>query len=265
MSQIEELQRRIIAAMDRIGAGVDVLGDAPAAARSDNPDLRTALEEERLANAQLEERLKALKERHDSEIDAMRSDIETLRNQPVENSEAVALREQLSEAASKLASVEAARAELAEAKAALENNDEVATLKAEIVTLRAQASTAEALQTQVSQMRAELADSERLGDLNAELEMLRTERTSHGAAMSRLDDDLQRLRKANEQLRETVDELRTAAEQGVSDADMLNRATAAELEATRAARASDAAEAHAVLARLEPLLNHAKLAEGEVE
>ena len=65
--------------------------------------------------------------------------------------------------------------------------------------------------------------------------------------------------------RGTVEELRSAAQQGVTDAALLNRATAAELEATRAARASDAAEAHAVLARLEPLLNQANLAEGEVE
>ncbi len=96
-------------------------------------------------------------------------------------------------------------------------------------------------------------------------EMLRAERVSHGAAMSRLDDDLQRLRKANAQLQETVEELRKAVADGLPDAELLNRATEAELEAIRAARATDAAEAHAVLARLEPLLTHANLAEGEVE
>ncbi len=265
MSQIEELQRRIIAAMERIGAGVEGLGVASLPSGDANLALREALEEERLANAQLEERLKTLKERHETEVDAMRGDLEALRTQPAQDTEAVALREQLAEATSRLATVEAARAELAEAKAALENSDEVADLKAEIEALRSKETASDAMQAEINRLRSELADTERLGDLNAELDMLRAERTSHGAAMSRLEDDLQRLRNANEQLRGTVDELRAAAEKGVSDANLLNRATAAELEATRAARASDAAEAHAVLARLEPLLNRANLAEGEVE
>ncbi|WP_319547093.1 hypothetical protein [Ruegeria conchae] len=277
MSQIEELQRRIITAMERIGTGVEALQDAGPAVEN-GAALRSELEEERLANAQLEERLKSLIERHALEIDA-------LREQAGSGEEVAALRDQLAEATAKLATVEAARAELAEAKAALDNSDEVNSLKAEIETLRSMenaaeeadslraeveqltpiADRAEEMEAELSRLRAELVDSERLTELNAELEMLRAERASHGAAMSRLDDDLQRLRKANEQLRGTVDELRAAAEDGVTDADMLNRATAAELEATRAARASDAAEAHAVLARLEPLLTHANLAEGEVE
>ncbi len=278
MSQIEELQRRIISAMDRIGSGVEALRDTAPSVGGDDTAIRMALDEERLANAQLEERIKTLKERHVQEIDALRA-------QTASDGEAEMLREQLAEAAAKLASVEAARAELADAKAALENSDEVATLKAEIETLRSYqgaAEEAESLRAEVEQLtpladrademeaeltrlRAELADSERVNELSAELEMLRAERASHGAAMSRLDDDLQRLRSANEKLRSTVDELRAAAEEGVADADLLNRATAAELEATRAARASDAAEAHAVLARLEPLLTQANLAEGEVE
>ncbi len=277
MSQIEELQRRIITAMERIGNGVEALHDAGSAA-GDDTSLRTALEEERVANAQLEERLKTIKERHAQEIDALRA-------QPAPSSEVDALRAQLAEATSQLATVEAARAELADAKAALENTDEVEGLKAEIETLRSHqgaaeeantlraqveqltpiADRAEEMEAELARLRAELVDSERLTELNAELEMLRAERASHGAAMSRLDDDLQRLRNANDQLRSAVDELRAAAEDGVTDADMLNRATTAELEAIRAARASDAAEAHAVLARLEPLLSHANLAEGEVE
>lgn len=276
MSQIEELQRRIITAMERIGSGVEALQSG--VPTGDDPKLRAALEEERLANAQLEERLKALNERHAKELDAMRG-------QPAADGEEDKLRIELAEATSKLAAVEAARADLADAKAALENTDEVAALKAEIENLRARnglaeeaeslraeveqltplADRAEEMEAELEKLRAELADSERLTELSAELEMLRAERASHGAAMSRLDDDLQRLRGANEELRKVVDELRAAAEQGVADADMLNRATAAELEATRAAQASDAAEAHAVLARLEPLLSHAKLAEGEVE
>lgn len=248
MSQIEELQRRIVAAMDRIGSGIATMAEVGAGNSGEDDTLRVALDDERVANAQLEERLRSLKERHDSEVDAMRLEIEGLRNTPSDNQESAALREQLEDARAQLTSVEAARAELASAKAALEDQDVVEELKAENARLR-----------------SELADSERVAELSAELEMLRAERSSHGSAMSRLDDDLQRMRKANEQLRMSVEELRAAAEDGMTDADLLNRATAAELEATRAAQATDAAEAHAVLARLEPLLSQAKLAEGEVE
>ncbi|WP_323782121.1 hypothetical protein [Thalassovita sp.] len=67
MSDITELERRITAAMDRIAKGVEDLGhpqtDAPdtdAAASDTDTELRQALEEEQLANAQLQERLKAL-------------------------------------------------------------------------------------------------------------------------------------------------------------------------------------------------------------
>ncbi|WP_170398578.1 hypothetical protein [Ruegeria arenilitoris] len=265
MSQIEELQRRIIAAMDRIGTGVEALGDAAPTSGGADDALRAELDDERVANAQLEQRLKTLKERHEQEVDAMRADMESLRTAPVEDPENGALREQLAAATAKLASVEAARAELAAAKAALENQDELEALKAENAQLASAVSAAQEVEAENARLRSELADSERVADLSAELDMLRAERASHGAAMSRLDDDLQRMRKANEQLRQSVDELRAAAEDGLPDADLLNRATVAELEATRAAQATDAAEAHAVLARLEPLLSQAKLAEGEVE
>ncbi|NOD63449.1 MULTISPECIES: hypothetical protein [unclassified Ruegeria] len=284
MSQIEDLQHRIIAAMDRIGAGVDALGAAP---RDIAPDegLQTALEDERVANAQLQERLKSLKQQHEQQVDGLRADLEELRAAPSDSAETDALRAELEEARAKITSVEAARAELAEAKAALDNSAELDSLKAENEKMRAELDTledpeplkaeleqlrgmldqAKAVEAENNRLKAELEDTVRVDDLSAELEMLRAERASHGAAMSRLDDDLQRMRKANEQLRSAVDELRAAATEGLTDAELLNRATVAELEATRAAQASDAAEAQAVLARLEPLLSQAKLVEGEVE
>ncbi|WP_299890061.1 hypothetical protein [uncultured Ruegeria sp.] len=285
MSQIEELQHRIIAAMERIGSGVEALQHTAPGSGVPDEALQAALEEERVANAQLQERLKVLKDQHEQEADELRNELEELRSTSDEDSESDSLREELAQATAKLVSVEAARAELADAKAALENSEELdalkaeneklrseldaredpAPLRAELEQLQALMSQAKQIEAENARLRSELADTERVGDLSAELEMLRAERTSHGAAMSRLDDDLQRMRKANEQLRSSVDELRAAAEDGVPDAELLNRATVAELEATRAAQATDAAEAHAVLARLEPLLSQAKLAEGEVE
>ena len=62
MSQIDELQRRITAAMDRIGQGLDGLSGVPAAEHgSEMEALKQELEDEKLANAQLLERVKRLK------------------------------------------------------------------------------------------------------------------------------------------------------------------------------------------------------------
>lgn len=65
MSEVDALQGRIMAALDRIGAGLD--GMRPAGSGGDDggeiSSLRQSLEDERLANAQLEERVKSLSAR----------------------------------------------------------------------------------------------------------------------------------------------------------------------------------------------------------
>ena len=83
MSDIDELQRRITAAIDRIAAGIEAVearptGADPAeldalraerdAAVADRDAAQKALEEERLVTAQLEERIRKLKERHATEL-----------------------------------------------------------------------------------------------------------------------------------------------------------------------------------------------------
>lgn len=69
MSDIVELERRITAALERIGRGVETMkAGAATASASDSEDMaamQSALEDERVANRQLEERLKALKERNE--------------------------------------------------------------------------------------------------------------------------------------------------------------------------------------------------------
>src|SRR5690554_2592418 len=76
MNEIAELERRIAYAMERIAKGLEGL-DRPVAAvpvppppesvadRQEVEALRQALEEERLVNSQLEERLHALRQKHD--------------------------------------------------------------------------------------------------------------------------------------------------------------------------------------------------------
>lgn len=69
MQDVGELERRISAALERIGRGLDALaapqeaGDAPPVDTAEIVKLRAQLEEERLANAQLQERLRVVKER----------------------------------------------------------------------------------------------------------------------------------------------------------------------------------------------------------
>ncbi|MEI4470216.1 hypothetical protein [Frigidibacter sp. MR17.24] len=69
--------------------------------------------------------------------------------------------------------------------------------------------------------------------------------------------DAAKLRRVNGQLRETNVALREALARGLGDAGLINRAMEAELEALRAARASEAAEIDEILAELGPMLKEA--------
>jgi chromosome segregation ATPase len=73
MSNIDELQRRITSAMDRVARGVERISAAPG-----GPDEATlqALEEERVVTAQLSERVRALRQRSESELAGLRAQVE---------------------------------------------------------------------------------------------------------------------------------------------------------------------------------------------
>ena len=79
MSNVTELEQRISVAMDRIEKGLgDMAEQAPAV---DGAALEAQLEEERSANAQLEERVKALKERQDTKISELETRVSFQRDQ----------------------------------------------------------------------------------------------------------------------------------------------------------------------------------------
>lgn len=167
MSQINELEARIAAALDRISAGVGKLALPEPVDTGPIEALEAAeaaLSEERIANAQLEERIRALTERQETAHAALTAELDSLR----ESSDAI----------------EAA---------------------------------------------------------------------------------LQDMRAAHTRLEETSVALRTAAEDGLSDATQINAALQAELDAERAARAADVAEAAAILSALEPKLVKTPEPEPEVE
>lgn len=150
MSNVSELESRIAAALTRIGSGVEKLS---ADSGVDAAALQKQLEEERVANAQLEERVKVLKDRQDTKI----ADLET--------------------------------------RVAAQSDQ-----------------------------------------------------------MAQLDAELQRLRASNADMRELNGQLRTAADSGVTDPELINRAMMAEVEALNTQRAAEAAEVDAILSELKPLI-----------
>lgn len=129
--------------------------------------------------------------------------------------------------------------------------------------------------TEIAALRAEL-EEERLA--NAQLEErvrvlkrrqevqaanLQTEQATTREKLSQLDQELTRLRRANDQLQVSNDALRTANESGLSEPHLMNTSMMSELEAMRAARQADRAEAEAIKVALMPLLSDASRAEDD--
>ena len=79
MSDITELERRITAALTRIDAGVDGMAKVPAAEDAGEiAALKEALEVEKTASAQLEERVAAIKEKQETLIKDLEAKIADL-------------------------------------------------------------------------------------------------------------------------------------------------------------------------------------------
>ena len=74
MSDMTDYERRISAALARIGAGLERLGQGGAAspsAVSNETELREALEAERVVNAQLSERVRAIRDKQETTLGAL--------------------------------------------------------------------------------------------------------------------------------------------------------------------------------------------------
>lgn len=134
MQDIVELERRLTAAIGRIGAGVDRLSAVePVVQDSASRDedaaeiarLNEALDEERMANAQLNERLRVLSAREEASGGQAAAENDALKAQlAAQGDEIATLRRVLAEAGKEIAALRAARAEeageMAEIAAALE-------------------------------------------------------------------------------------------------------------------------------------------------
>lgn len=127
MQDIAELERRITAAIERITKGVDRLAAERPDTGAEFAQLTEALEEERMTNAQLNERIRVLRDRLAANAgpEAPAADTETLSKRiAAQDEELATLRRVLAEAGKEIAALRAARAaeaaELAEIKAALD-------------------------------------------------------------------------------------------------------------------------------------------------
>lgn len=85
MSDITELERRITAALERIGAGVEALGQAGAtgggAEDGEVARLTEELAAEREANQQLEERVRAIREKQETIVARLEDEVARLREE----------------------------------------------------------------------------------------------------------------------------------------------------------------------------------------
>jgi chromosome segregation ATPase len=91
MNDIAELERRITMALERIGAGIDLIGAAAAPAESLHvadgeaaariAELQDALDSERTTNAQLTERVRAIKEKQETMVGALEKKVARLTQQ----------------------------------------------------------------------------------------------------------------------------------------------------------------------------------------
>ena len=109
-------------------------------------------------------------------------------------------------------------------------------------------------------LEAALEDERRsVAELRDRFEKLEASHAEAQALLSEVEKDRNRLKAASEALGEAARSLRDANANGVSDAEMINNATVAELEALRVVRASDRAELDALMRLLAPVAG----AEGE--
>ncbi len=82
MTDISELEGRITAALDRIGQGLETLGPKPEASLEEQMTaLKASLEDEKTANAQLQERVKSVKSKQKDKILNLTAEVERLRGE----------------------------------------------------------------------------------------------------------------------------------------------------------------------------------------
>ncbi|GHE02404.1 hypothetical protein U879_20265 [Defluviimonas sp. 20V17] len=130
-----------------------------------------------------------------------------------------------------------------------EASEQLRARDAEIVDLRGQLAAERAAGAQLSERIKAVKEKQETGIAALERKV---------ADMTRQLDvqglELQRMKKTNVHLRETIRILREAMQEGLAEPHLINKSMLAELEALRASRAAEMAEMDEILSGLEPLL-----------
>ncbi|SFK57681.1 hypothetical protein [Shimia haliotis] len=239
MSDISDLESRLSAALERIGAKVADLGTAPTEVSGEGSgdmsaeveSLRRSLENEATATAQLEERLRAV-------------------TQKQEDAEA-ALAAAEKKAAEAAAEVEGLRSTVdADSEANDEADARIDELTTKVAELEAALEVEKSART-VAEADAEAARSALAaagaGDGGEAL-------AANREAMEQMAQRLRRMRRMSKGVRENNERLRAVVEEKVVDAGLINDALKAEIDSLKAQREAEIAEADVILTGLAPML-----------
>lgn len=266
MTQIDELNTRITRALERITAQIEGWDPAMAA------EAATAAQAEALTAAQeAAAKAEAARDSAEQTMTDLREAV-TLAEQQAEAKQTQldeileALRAAETEAEEARARAETAEQALAEARDAgpLDSADTAVGEPEAIAAPGASSAELDDLRTALEDERLANAQlEERIKVLHQRLTLAASApqpAAEPGAAvdMAQIEEELHRLRKANAAMRETSQALREANAKGVGEPHLINAAMLKELEAIRADRAVEMAEARAILAAIDPLLPEAQ-------
>ena len=129
---------------------------------------------------------------------------------------------------------------------------EIADLRAEVTKAREALATERDANSQLTERVRAIKDRQEsmVGGLERKVEKLTEQLDVVGL-------ELQRTRKTNIALRESLRAMRRTVEEGVPDPHLINKSMMAELDALRASRLTEIAEMDAILAELKPLIDEA--------
>lgn len=285
MTQLEDLQGRISAALDTIAQTVE---GYQAPVTTDTSALEEQLAQAEQARAALQAELELAKTEHEDAVEMARDQAATQARNEAEQAAEIALK----------TAVEKAEAEKAAAlKAAASANAQLDELREKMAAAPAEPAAPVAQDDgdgfspdpgiEVKASAVPAAEPVDDGELNRLRDALEDEKMANAQLeerysvliarmkdweanppvapapaakpvdMSGIEAEMKRLRRTVSELEDSNRALREANAQGVGDAHLINKSMLSELESLRAARASEVAEGQAILSALEPLLAEA--------
>ncbi|WP_050523843.1 hypothetical protein [Pseudorhodobacter wandonensis] len=231
---IAELERRITAALGRIGAGLDKWEAEPRSMPQSEPSAETRDEPRDESRDDPREGRRAERGTDlGAELGAIIAALDTGKAAPAK----VDTADVPSDVAAQLA----------------ESKGMIAELEAEVARLKTELATEKSTVAQLNEHVKAIKEAENMsqGQVDAKVEKMTQQLDVQGL-------ELQRMRKSSVQLRENLRVLHEAATKNMVEPQLINRAMLAELENLRATRHTETAEMDEILAELKPLISEAR-------